>query len=282
MNDVDRLVARVAPDPGPGTTPLAWELMEEITSLPVAPPARPRRHRRWLAVPAIAVLAVVLSWIFPVTVGIGPASAALDIRQDGGYYVITVKDLMADPEVYQAELQARGINVKLKVVPTSASMAGGMTVLHDVDRIHRMRPGESVPAEGPIHSIAGPGPCRRFDGCKVGLKVPVDYKKEAEVTLGREARPGEPYEMRPRIDWPGEPFDCVDYVNKTVAEVVPILRQRGVTATFSTLPAKRTPSTGWHVYEGYMASADEAVLYVGPEPSPHARPVTVFCSDKRD
>ncbi|WP_186403957.1 hypothetical protein [[Actinomadura] parvosata] len=41
MHEIDRLVAGIAPDPGPGTTPLARELFEEITAAPVPAVATP-------------------------------------------------------------------------------------------------------------------------------------------------------------------------------------------------------------------------------------------------
>ena len=48
MNDIDRLVAGIAADPGPGMTPGARELFDEITTDP-GPSARPARA------PALAV-----------------------------------------------------------------------------------------------------------------------------------------------------------------------------------------------------------------------------------
>lgn len=283
MDDVDRLVARAAPGAGPGMTPLAWELMEEITSLPVPPPARPRRRRRWLAVPAIAVLALVLTWIFPVTFGVSPASAALDIRPEGGYYVITVKNLLADPEVYQSELQARGLNISLRLMPTSSSMAGSMFVVNDVDLL---RAGKEVPAEGPIKTISAPGRCGRPDGCPIGVKVPIHFRKKAEIMLGRQARPGERYVMPPNIDRPGEPLHCVAFVNKTVVEIVPMLRERGVEAAFTFYGAKRGQSSSvpgsWYVQDGVMSAIGKALILAGPEPNPRPRPMDDSCRGARD
>ncbi|WP_043626625.1 hypothetical protein [Nonomuraea candida] len=295
MHEIDRLVAGIAPDPGPGMTPLARELMEEITTLPAAAQAEdraeehassPRRRvagarrrwwpalpgpRRWAAVPILATLAALLSF----GVAQAPASAALDIERVGDHYVITVKDLLAAPEVYQRELRARGLDITLDLVPTSASMTGRIVVINDMERL---RSGEPVPGDGPITTIDAPGPCERFAGCPVGLKVPVDFDKEAEITLGRRALPGERYTMPPGIALPGEPLHCVDYVNKSVAEISAVLRERGVTPSYISYGRPASPSApgDWYVHDGVMSADGQALLLVGAEPgaqrSPESRP----------
>ncbi|WP_169946947.1 hypothetical protein [Microbispora sp. H11081] len=266
MHEIDRLVAGIAPDPGPGTTPIAMELLEEITSVPV--PERRRswfglpRRRRWTAVPVLAALTALLSF----GVAQAPASAALDIELVDDHYVITVKDLLAEPEVYQRELRARGLDITLDLVPTSASLTGQIVVINDMDRL---RSGEPVPGDGPITTIDAPGSCERFAGCPVGLKVPVDFDKKAEVTLGRRAMPGERYKMPPGIALPGEPLHCVDYVNKSVAEISALLRERGVTPSYIQYGKASGPSApgGWYVHDGVMSADGQALLLVGAEPS---------------
>ncbi|MEU0566898.1 hypothetical protein ABZ297_16125 [Nonomuraea sp. NPDC005983] len=282
---IDRLVADLAPDPGPGMTPLARELFEEITAAPAVVPDRPRdRRRRWftvpVAVPVVAVLAaaaVVLGWVLPGALGIGPApaSAALDIKREGDYYVITVKDLFADPDMYQSELEARGLDVKLKLVPTSASMAGRIFVINSANLL---KEGEPASADGPVKTIDAPGPCHQFAGCPVGLKVPVGYQQQAEIILGREARPGEKYEMPPGIGLPGEPLHCVDYVDKTVAELEPMLRERGVEAEFVSYTKGVRPSGTWYVHDGVMSAAGKALLVASTTPNPNPRPLDATCS----
>jgi hypothetical protein len=279
---IDRLVAEVTPDAGPGMTPLARELFDEITA---TPPGRRRRlilpRPRWrVAVPVVAALAagaVVLGWAFPTVDGIGPApaSAALEIERQGDFYIITVKDLFADPDVYQAELKARGLDITLQLQPTSANMAGSMYVINDSDRL---RKGESVSGEGPVKAVDAPGPCERFAGCPIQLKVPVDYKRTAEVMLGREARPGEKYTLPPGIAMPGEPFHCVDYVNKKVADIVPMLRERGVQAQFTSYTKGAQVPDDWYVLDGVMSEAGKALMLAAPKPSPDAKPPKASCS----
>ncbi|GAA4930075.1 hypothetical protein HD597_004242 [Nonomuraea thailandensis] len=261
MHEIDRLVAGIAPDPGPGTTPIARELLEEITSMPVAESRVRRWPRRWAAVPVLATLAALLSF----GVAQAPASAALDIEVVDDHYVITVKDLMAEPEVYQRELRARGLDITLDLVPTSASLTGQMFVINDLDRLRSGRP---VPVEGPITTIDAPGPCERFLGCPIGVKVPVDFDKKAEITLGRRALPGERYKMPPGIAMPGEPLHCVDYVNRTVAEISALLRERGVTPSYISYGRPSGPSApgDWYVLDGVMSADGQALLLVGAEP----------------
>ncbi|MFB9722913.1 hypothetical protein [Planobispora longispora] len=287
MHDVDRLVAGIAPDPGPGMTPGARELFDEITA--VAPAPRRRRftapfragtvrRRRWTTLPIVvasAAMGMLVTWMLPGSLGPLPASAALDVKRDGDYYVVTVKDLFADPELYESELKARGINISLHVAPTSRSQTGSILLLQDVDLL---KAGKPVPVDGPIETIEAPGRCRSFGGCPIGLKVPVDFTKRAEITLGREAGPGERYQIPPAIGMPGEPLHCVEYANRTVAEITAVLRERGVEAEFTSFASPDQPIPGnWYVHDGVMSMADRALLLAGPEPNPAPRPVETFC-----
>ncbi|NUW43255.1 hypothetical protein [Nonomuraea rhodomycinica] len=273
MHEIDRLVAGIAPDPGPGSTPIARELLEEITSVPVPERRRRRgwlavpRPRRWATVPVLATLAALLSF----GIAQAPASAALDIELVDDHYVITVKDLLAEPEVYQRQLRARGLDITLDVVPTSASLTGQLIVINDMDQLMS---GRMVPGEGPITTIDAPGPCERFAGCPIGVKVPVDFDKKAEITLGRRALPGERYKLPPSIATPGEPLHCVDYVNKSVAGISALLREKGVTPSYIQYGKRAAPSApgGWYVYDGVMSADGQALLLVGAEPTTRREP----------
>ncbi|GII87386.1 hypothetical protein Ssi03_53760 [Sphaerisporangium siamense] len=282
---IDRLVADIAPDPGPGMTPLARELLDEITMARPAAPARPRRRwlavplvagplRRWSAVPVAAALAMI-AMVAGVALTSPPASAALEFKREKRFYVITVKDLFANPGVYQAEFEARGFDITLSVAPTSEGNARSMFVLNGVDRVT----GRAY-ADGAITTIMTPGPCLRRMQCAAKVKVPVDYRGTAEIVLGRVARPGEEYELPPPIDGPGEPFHCVRYVNKTVADLMPMLRARGVMPEFFSYGAKAPKPAaplGWYVHDGVMSAAGKARILVQPTPNPTPRPFEVLC-----
>ncbi|MFF3670770.1 hypothetical protein [Microtetraspora malaysiensis] len=205
---IDRLVEQIAPDPGPGMTPLARELLDEITSTPaaVARSSRWRPRLMWSrgmwgravrtrpagAAGAIAVLLAATAWL-----GSAPASAALDIEREGDQYVVTVKDMFAEPAMYERELRARGLKIELQVVPVPSSMVGETLVL------------DGTPSSSGVSRIPAPGECRNpFSFCSIGLRIPVNYRKQVVVFLGRPARPGERYGLMTPIDLPGEPFSA--------------------------------------------------------------------------
>ncbi|MEU8194367.1 hypothetical protein AB0C10_11345 [Microbispora amethystogenes] len=274
--DIDHLLAGTAPAPGPGMTRGARELFEEITAHaaeePTAAgaepgPGSPRRWRRWgLSVVAALVAALGLAGPGILGLGAGPAAAALDVRQDGGYYVVMVRDLYADPEVYQEQLRGLGLDVSLRLVPASPSLVG---------RIWEgaVRGGEQT-AEGgrrkdAIETIDG---CVTADfPCAIGLRIPVGYSKKIDITLGRRGRDGEQYTMLASIDAPGEPLHCTGFRGARVDRVVALLRSRGVPhAVFVTADGDRATVPGsWFVHEGVLRSAGTARLLVGPT---HRRP----------
>ncbi|GGL32768.1 hypothetical protein [Planomonospora parontospora] len=306
MHDIDRLVAGIVPDPGPGMTRGARELFDEITAVAPAAdvsggparlrwrPAMPARRRRWIALPVVAGLAAVATlagWVLPGFLGAAPASAALDVMREGDHYVITVKDLYADPEKYESELRALGLNIRLSVEPASEAGVGRLLNVTEEGRLRhlrrliaegRLKAGQDVPSvEGEITVIDSSDSCSDQPSCSIiGLKVPVDYADSAEISLGRAARPGEEYRDWPDLGAPHQVFHCVRYANKTVAEVTATLRERGVTPTWTSYTEKGDrPSVpgDWYVYEGIMTSATTARVLAEPTPQRTPRPLEVFC-----
>ncbi|GAB3143599.1 hypothetical protein [Microbispora hainanensis] len=283
-DDLHRLVARIAPDPGPGMTPAALDLLEEIVS-GTAPAARRRRvpeavtgavrrvlRRRRLAPLIVSLTAVLLAvgWLVPGAAGLGPtpAAAALDIRREGDHYVVMVRDLFAAPTSYQRELRQRGLDVDVRLVPVTAATVGRVFYFDGTRDLSAITP------------IEAPGECTRFGGCPIGFRIPVRFRGHATVFLGRAARPGERYGILEAFDMEGRPFHCVDYVNKTVAEVLPLLRERGVRAEFASYVTKGPrPSApaDWYVYSGVMVADGQALVLVGPTPDPQPRPRDAFC-----
>ncbi|MBE3014758.1 hypothetical protein IL992_37110 [Microbispora sp. NEAU-D428] len=287
-DDLHRLVAGIAPDPGPGMTPAALDLLEEIVSGPVpatrrlrVPEAVTGAARRVLRRPRLAPLIVSLTavllavgWLVPGAAGLGPApaAAALDIRREGDHYVVMVRDLFAAPASYQRELRDRGLDVDVRLVPVSSAWAGQVIGF------------DGTRDNSAITAIKAPGECTRFGGCAIGFRIPVGFRGHATVFLGRAARAGERYGILEAFDMEGQPFHCVDYVNKTVAQVLPLLRERGVRAEFTSYVTKSTrPSApaSWYVYEGVMVADGQALVLVGPTPNPRPRPRDAFCPRNR-
>ncbi|MFF4772697.1 RNA polymerase sigma factor [Microtetraspora fusca] len=133
-----------------------------------------------------------------------------------------------------------------------------------------------------VSRIQGPGECRRpFSFCSIGLRIPVGYRKQVLVFLGRPARAGERYGWMVPIDFPGEPLQCVDFINKTVADVEPMLRARGLKATFTAYGVKEPVPRDWYVYDGVLTAPGEALMAVNRVPNPTPRPKKAFCPDGR-
>ena len=276
MNDIDRLVAGIAADPGPGMTPGARELFDEITTAPALVPA-PRRPWRF-AVPIVAGLVaatMVLSWVLPTGFGTTPASAALDIKPEGGYYVITVKDLYADPKMYESELRARGLKITLDVASAPPSLDGRIMVmdwqadgLSDAERKSR---------KDLITTIDRPGVCRFEAGCPIGLKVPITFTGRAFVSLARKGRPGEKYKWRISLAAPGEPLHCVDFVNKPLDEVRPLLEEHDIALKFASYDQKETRASApgsWYVQDAVLESSNSAIVLVSPTKKSWSLPKT--------
>jgi hypothetical protein len=283
-HDIDSVIVRIAPPRGPGRTPGAGELFEEITTVtaatadPAAVPSGPARFprvrrlgraaasRRGRLVLPLAALVIALSWLVPGVFGLGarPASAALDIKQEGGYYIVTVKDVFADPKIYQAQLHEHGLDISLKLSPASPSLVGQMLVADP--KMNGLTNAEMAHRKDLIVPIESQGCASAPVPCTIGVKVPVGYQGKATIYLGRQARPGEAYRSMAPIDGPGEVLHCVDFRMKTVDQVVAILKERGVpNVGFATAEGPRSSVPGsWIVHDGVMSAADRALLLVGP------------------
>ncbi|GGK81171.1 hypothetical protein Sme01_44300 [Sphaerisporangium melleum] len=135
--DIDRLVASIAPDPGPGLTPGALELLDEIASATIAParvtngetdtaiPVLAPRWRPSLPFPRLlgAVVAAALAIIVPVVWSTGAPAYAVTKNPDG---TVTVKvSELRDPEGLQSKLIERGVPASVTFVPSGSQCAPG-------------------------------------------------------------------------------------------------------------------------------------------------------------
>ncbi|MEV0351605.1 hypothetical protein AB0H88_38035 [Nonomuraea sp. NPDC050680] len=270
-NDLHRIVSAIAPDPGPGLVPGARELMNAIMDTePAAAPAPVRRRRlSWRialpAAPVIVATVTVLGWTTGLP-GFGPRPvAALDIKQEDGYYVVQVKDVYADPENYEAQLRAVGLDVSLRVIPATPGLVGRILATDGQEVVDQ------------IKTIDRPGPCDKVGGCPIGLKIPVGYAGSAYISLGREARPGESFQSGTSISALGEPLHCVPHLNKTVAEVRALLKERGIAIRGFYVADPRRGSGGeetssvpdsWYVQGGYLDMPGKATIFAFSAPMP--------------
>jgi hypothetical protein len=251
--------------------------------------------RTRIAAPLVAGFAaavLIAGWLLPGTSHLGPRpAAALDIQRDGGYYIITVKDIFADPKRYETQLRDRGIDISISVVPVSPGLEGDVFPPFDM-RINGLSSDEISRGGDLISPIERPGACAAAPTCTIGLKIPVDYKPYADarfkgkafIRLGRKGRPGERYQGFGQLNNPGEPLECVEFVNKPVSKVTELLRERHVTVATFAVPLKgsRTSVPGsWYVHEGWLIESGKALLVADTTRAPRSFPMSEACPKGR-
>jgi hypothetical protein len=205
-------------------TEAARALFEAIVAEPAPGHSRPRRfrhtlgRRRWrvaVAATAASVLAVVallgLEALAP------PAAAGIEFARGDGYLVARVVDLKADPDAMRAAFQERGLDIDLELVPVSPSLVGEIVASSESE------PGiEDIPdpARGcPAEPRCGP----------IGLRIPIDWDGEAQIVLGRAARPSESYVSAGDAFAPGEALHCAaGVIGATVARARAVLDGRAL------------------------------------------------------
>jgi hypothetical protein len=262
---IDRVVRSI--DPERARPPLdedARAVCAEITAMPRNTPATRRRWRPAVPVAAgLAAVSMVVSWLLPGAFGLGPrpASAALDIQRQGGYYVVTVEDLFADPVRYQSQLRRRGLHISLKVVPMTPSAEGRAFVWDP--RVNGLTDAEARLRRDSITTVGRPGSCAGLGGCRIGLKIPVTYGGRATIYLGRGTRTGESYQNPLELNAPGAPLHCVRYMRKTVDQVRTLLRDHGVPNVRFAGGRASVPGS-WYVHDGVLSGPGQALLLVAP------------------
>ena len=189
----------------------------KVVALPDA--HRPRRLRSLPAV-AAAIVAVVAAASMYGTLRPSPAAAGIEIRQEGEWLVATVTDLNAKPEEMRRAFLASGLDVDLKLVPASPSRVGTIVALVDDGSV------------GGIDSLNAPG-CAETGCGPLGVRIPMSYRGHAEITLGREAKPGEAYVSVTSALAPGEALHCSGLIDLRVRDAATELARRGVKALWN-------------------------------------------------
>jgi hypothetical protein len=260
------------------------ELAERITvELPVQDAARgvsvrgrwrSAKRRKWVvAVPLAAALAIALlvltslgrpgQRVGPVSVG-PPAAQALSFSRHHGQITVIVRDPLADPAAYRAEFARHHLRVSLKLLPVSPSLVGTVVYI-----------GESAGAD--IVPITARGRCWTGGGgsaCPVGVRIPAGFHGSAQLLFGRAARAGERYESTTSAFAPGEVMHGMRVRGRTVAQVLVLLRARGVSvpvfnyARGDVARNVRHVPGGWFVYDATPWAPREVMLSVGPVRTP--------------
>ncbi|MDR8413731.1 hypothetical protein MTP10_33985 [Nonomuraea sp. 3-1Str] len=257
MIKIGRMVAAIDPAPhAPEQGQGARELLHEIIETPI----KARRRARWpvlFPVAAVLAAAAVLGVAFlpaDAPSGIAP-SAALAFQRSGDDWIVTVKDLYADPERFASEFKARGLDIRLSIAPGSPSAVGHVTGGENSEgaRIEE----ESAECESP------------GGRCAVAFRIPADFKGSAAIWFARPARPGERYESAGDVDATGELLHCVPYRGMTVDEVRAVLAERdGSIEEFRVGKrsdrAQQVPGN-WFVKDAVPTAPGQVLVWAQPE-----------------
>jgi hypothetical protein len=255
------------------------DLAAQITATPAmtdSPSAGSKRRLRLagIAVPAaagfaVAVFIAVANQPAPVTPGhpsqqrsggTAALTAALSFTTSGNSITVRVIDPLADPNRYRAEFAQHHLHVTLSLVPVSPSLIGTLVYFSETP-------------QGGITPITATGRCFTGGGgsaCPVAVRISASFHGQAQIVFGRAARPGERYDSTAPVTAQGEVMHGVTFKGRTVAQVVPMLRQRGVTVPVYHFDdhgygklRRDVPGT-WYVYDADPWASQQVVLFVGP------------------
>ncbi|MDF5753293.1 hypothetical protein [Spongiactinospora sp. TRM90649] len=257
MSKIGRMVGAIDPAPhAPEAGEGARELFNEI----VATPVEARRRPRW---PVLIPAAMALGTAAALAVAFLPADApsgiappaALAFQRSGGDWIVTVKDLYADPERFTAEFKARGFDVGLSVGPGSPSMAGQVTN-------QEISEGANIAEDSVDCDLPG-------GRCVLSFRIPAEFKGSARIFFARPAKPGEQYESAGDVDATGELLHCVPFRGMTVDKVRAALAERDGTieefrVSDRSKPAKQVPGD-WFVMDAVPTAPGKVIVWAQPE-----------------
>jgi hypothetical protein len=187
-------------------------------------------------------------------------AAALSFTTSGNSITVRVIDPMADPGRYRSEFAQHHLDITLNLVPVSPSLIGTLVYF-----------GETP--QGGITPITATGRCFTGGGgsaCPVGVRISASFRGQAQIVFGRAARPGERYDSTAPITAQGEVMHGMAFKGLTVAQVVAMLRQRGVAVPVYNYDDNgygkllhHVPGT-WYVYDADPWASQQVMLFVGP------------------
>ncbi|MCW2929620.1 MAG: hypothetical protein JWM19_582 [Actinomycetia bacterium] len=165
--------------------------------------SRPRALLAGLSLAALAgAVALVVALLAPGGVAGNSANSAAAIQalaftKASGYITVTIRNPYADPAWYNADFARHHLDITLQVVPVSPSLVG--TVIAESTSPGADQEVQTITSRRCWTGGGGPG-----SSCPVGLRVPVDFHGQADITFGRPARQGEQYGSTASIFAPGE------------------------------------------------------------------------------
>jgi hypothetical protein len=237
------------------------ELMRDITAT-LVPLKSTRPVRRRLAPVLVAAAAVVAITVVAIRVPAGnDRPEALSFTAQGDVIKIRVLDPEADSKRFTKELEAQGLNIELKLLPASPSRVG--------QTAGRGFSGDANSAR--ITTTTYPAGCAEHQvrPCVPEFTIARDFRGQAQLYIGRAAKPGERYSTVAELNAPGEALAGSKLLNQPVGTVATALEQRGFTVEYrvtlnSSSETRSEAPSGWFVHFGYAISDRHAVLEVGP------------------
>jgi hypothetical protein len=125
-------------------------------------------------------------------------AAAVEITRKTTYYEARIVDPHAAQERFKAAFPRYGLHIQVTLVPVSPHVVGTIVTEYEDERAQQSE------SEGMgIKTIDDPA-CRTESGatCSIGLRIPLSFKGQAGISIGRKAEPGEPYVTAARKDAP--------------------------------------------------------------------------------
>ncbi|GAA1687564.1 hypothetical protein GCM10009745_35430 [Kribbella yunnanensis] len=249
-------------DPAEQVTPESRaDLLRGITATPMALKSHSPVRRRLVPVLAVAAaVAVVTTLIVRVPDGNDRQEAmgsALSFTTEGDVMRVRVLDPAADVARYNEEFKQHGLNITLHLQPVSPSIVGQSIAMSGSADSAQIIPGRYP--KGCKGTPASP--------CVPEFTIPLSFRGQADLYVGRTAKPGEAYSGAGDIDAPGEALEGVEYKGRTVAYLLGKLTERGMTAEYrvgkkSEQSDSAPPS--WVVEDAIPSSDRHVILFVTP------------------
>lgn len=147
-----------------------------------------------------------------------PAEAVAFRTAASGDILATVTEPFAAQAQLDAAFAKQGLKITVNLLPVSPSGVGTVLFVGESGS----GAAQITPLQGG-HCLAGGG------GCAIGIRIPRGFAEEGSITLGRPAKPGEPYETSASVFAPGEPLHCSGLLGAKVASALAVLRAKRLT-----------------------------------------------------
>ena len=231
--------------------------------------ARGPRRRRWPMVAAVgAIAAAAGSWLVLDT---SPATADVEVRFTAGGIEVLLTDRTTTIEEVQEVFEDAGLDVRVDAVPAGPSNIGRFVGLL---------------FDGPVEEVTNLRGLDRDGNAFSGFTVEDRWEGTLVLSMGRPARPGEPYALASDAFADDEPLDCSGILGRPLRGS--LARLEDLTVRIEPSPEgflgpllDLTPATAeeygsWIVTSGDAFAPDEVILRLQPT-APVPRPAETDC-----